>query len=268
MTNEDAMAGAGAGARAGHAIPEIRKINAADLMDALAKGIADFNATPTHLVFLCIIYPILMLLFARVSAGYDILPLVFPIIAGSALLGPVAASGMYVLSRRREQGLDVSWIHIFDVFRSKSVLTIATLGVVLGVIFMAWLAAAQGIYWFFIGDAVPESVLAFSHQVFMTYSGWALVIVGCGVGFLFSVFVLTISVVSFPMVLDRDVGASIALQTSVRAVLANPTTMAIWGIIVAGSLMIGAIPLFVGLAVVMPVLGHATWHLYRKVVAD
>jgi uncharacterized membrane protein len=90
--------------------------------------------------------------------------------------------------------------------------------------------------------------------------------VGVSVGFLFALLVLTISVVSFPLLLDRDVGLYTAVMTSIRAVLANPAPMAIWGLIVAGGLVIGSIPLLLGLAIVMPVLGHATWHLYRKVV--
>jgi len=90
--------------------------------------------------------------------------------------------------------------------------------------------------------------------------------VGCGVGFLFAVVVLTISVVSLPMLLDRNVGAVAAVRTSVRAVAANPITMVQWGGIVAGTLVLGAFPLFVGLAIVLPVLGHSTWHLYRRVV--
>src|SRR5207244_300396 len=104
----------------------------------------------------------------------------------------------------------------------------------------------------------------FVNQVLTTPAGWTLAIVGNGIGFLFAVVVLTVSVVSFPLLLDRDVGLAVAVLTSVRAVLANPITMAVWGLIVAALLLIGSLPAFFGLAVVMPVLGHATWPLYRK----
>ena len=93
-----------------------------------------------------------------------------------------------------------------------------------------------------------------------------MIVVGVSVGFLFALLVLVISVVSFPLLLDRDVGLAAAVWTSVRAVILNPGPMAAWGLIVAGGLVIGSIPLFLGLIIVMPVLGHATWHLYRKVV--
>ena len=262
MANEKAIADADASP----AQPIVRTIGTADLRDVLTKGLADFMAHPTHVVFLCVIYPVVGLILARLTFRYEMLPVLFPLIAGFTLIGPLAATGLYELSRRREQGRDVAWWHAFDVLRSPSIRAIATLGVMLMAIFVAWLGAALAIYELIFGSWVPASIAEFARQVFTTSSGWALIIVGCGVGFLFAVVVLTISVVSLPLLLDRDVGAVTAVQTSVRAVLANPKTMAMWGLIVAGALVIGSLPLFVGLAVVMPVLGHSTWHLYRKVV--
>ncbi len=248
-------------------LPAIHKIQTADLKDVLAKGIQDFREKPSHLVMLALVYPIVGLLSARLAAGYDILPLIFPLISGFALIGPLAAIGLYEISRRREKGLEVSWKNAFDVFHSSSFGSIVALGILLMVIFLAWLLTAMAIYNFTFGGLQPTSVSEFVSQILTTSAGWSLIVVGCGVGFLFAVVVLAISVVSFPMLLDRDVGAVFAIQTSVRAVAANPTTMLVWGMIVAGTLAIGSIPLFVGLAIVMPVLGHSTWHLYRKVVA-
>jgi uncharacterized membrane protein len=134
------------------------------------------------------------------------------------------------------------------------------------IIFAIWLAVAQAIYVASFGDLPAASIPHFIDQVLTTPAGWTLVVVGNGVGFLFALMVLTISVVSFPLLLDRDVGAAVAVLTSVRAVAANPVTMAAWGVIVAGLLLVGSLPFFIGLAIVVPVLGHATWHLYRKVV--
>ncbi len=263
MANEKSIADAGA---YGSTKPKVRRIGTADLIDALAKGLDDFKAMPTHVVFLCLIYPIVTLLFARTYAGYDVLPLVFPLLAGFTLIGPLVATGMYELSRRREEGLDISRGHAFDVFRSPSIRSIATLGVVLMAIYFAWLVAAQAIYVVNFGSAAPASIEGFARQVLTTPAGWALIVEGISVGFLFAVVVLTLSVVSFPLLLDRNVGVMTAVHTSIRAVLANPMMMAMWGLIVAVALLIGSLPLFVGLSVVMPVLGHATWHLYRKVV--
>lgn len=263
MANENPIANARAH---GATQPIVHAIGVADLKDALAKGLADFQAMPTHLAFFCVIYPVLTLVFARAAAGYEVLPLVFPLLAGYTLIGPLVAVGMYELSRRRELGLDTSRWHAFEAIRSPSILAIATLGVVLMAIYFAWLLSAQAIYEDYFGSAVPASTGAFVSQVLTTPSGWGLIVVGSGVGFLFAVVVFTLSVVSFPLLLDRDVGIMTAVGTSVRAVLASPVTMAIWGFIVAGVLLIASLPLFVGLAVALPVLGHSTWHLYRRVV--
>ena len=254
------------GAGEAQTAPVIRKIGLADLKDALARGIDDFLAMPSHAVFLCLIYPIVGFVLARLVLGYNVLPMLFPLAAGFALIGPFAAIGLYEMSRRRELGMDVSWRHALDVFRSPSIGPILVLGLILVAIFLIWLAVAQAIYVANFGYTPAASMPHFIQQVFGTPAGWALIIVGNGVGFLFAALVLTMSVVSFPLLLDRDVGAATAVLTSVRAVQANPVMMAIWGLIVAALLALGSIPAFFGLAVVMPVLGHATWHLYRKVV--
>ena len=254
------------GAESNRARPIVRTIGLRDIKNALAEGIADFSAMPSHAVFLCLIYPIVGVLLARLTLGYEVLPLLFPLAAGFTLLGPFAAIGLYELSRRREQGLDASWQDAFDVLRSPSRGAIAALGLLLLTIFVIWIAVAQAIYVAYFGYEPAASIPDFLDQVFTTPAGRMLMIVGNLVGFLFALGVLTISVISFPLLLDRDVGAVEAVLTSVRVVARNPLMMAIWGLIVAGLLLIGSLPLFFGLAVVVPVLGHSTWHLYRKVV--
>ena len=253
------------GATDSTAYDNIQKITAADLVDALAKGVDDFKAKPSHLVILAILYPIAMLVSANIAAGYIPLPLVFPLLSGFALIGPLAAVGLYEISRRREQGLEISWEDAFSVIRRPS-LGLVTLSILLGVIYFAWLGAAFAIYRDIYGNTMPGSITEFIHEVLTTRAGWTLIIAGCSIGFIFALLTLVISAVSFPMLLDQHVSVARAVQTSIHAFLANPTTMMLWGFIVAGLLLIGAVPLFAGLAVVMPVLGHATWHLYRKVV--
>jgi uncharacterized membrane protein len=244
----------------------VRRIGLADLKDALAKGVDDFYAMPTHAMFLCVIYPIIGLILARLAFGYSILPLIYPLATGFALVGPFAALGLYEMSRRREAGGEVSAADAFDVLRSSSIGAITALGVLLLLVFGLWLAAANGIYVENFGYAEPTSIGRFVHDVLTTQAGWNLIIVGNLVGFCFAALVLTISVVSFPLLLDRDVGAAVALWTSIQAVYKNVPAMAAWGIIVALLLVIGSLPLFLGLTVVVPILGHATWHLYRKLV--
>jgi uncharacterized membrane protein len=260
-----AIRGAEASGRA--AAPMVRRIRLADLMDALGKGFEDLAAYRTDVLFLCIIYPAIGLVLIQFAFHYDMLPLLFPLASGFALLGPVAAVGIYEMSRRREQGVQASWADALGMIGSPSFGAILALGLLLLAIFLLWLGAADLIYRLTIGPEMPASVDAFIRDVFTTDRGWMLIGVGCGVGFLFALAVLAISVVSFPLLLDRDVGVGAAISTSVRAVAANPGPMAVWGLFVAVGLVIGTIPLFVGLIIVMPVLGHATWHLYRKMVA-
>ncbi len=247
--------------------PTVRRIGIADLTDALSRGWEDFKTIPSHAVFLCVIYPLVGFFVGGLMLGYNLLPLLFPVSAGFALVGPFAALGVYELSRRREAGLDVRWKHAFDVRHSPSFGAIAAVGFLLMVLFLAWLAVAQWIYQSLFGVLPPESVPQFLRDIFTTAPGWKLILYGNAAGLIFAIAALAVSVVSFPLLLDRDVGAAVAIMTSLRAVAANPAPMAAWGLIVAASLFIGSLPFFAGLAVVMPILGHATWHLYRKVIA-
>jgi uncharacterized membrane protein len=246
--------------------PVVRHISQADLFSSLKLGWGDFLAMPTHAVFLCVIYPILGIFLIAFTLDSSWLPLAFPIAAGFALIGPIAAIGLYELSRRREAGLDSSWHHAFDVLYSPSLPAIVALSILLMVIFLVWLAVAQAIYIANFGYAPPTSIRQFATEVLTTDAGWRMIIFGTGIGFLFAAFVLAISAISFPLLLDRDVGAAVAVYTSLRVVRENPGTMVLWGFIVAALLVLGSIPFFLGLTVVMPVLGHATWHLYRRAV--
>jgi len=248
--------------------PDVRKIGIADLKAALAEGFDDFKAMPTHVVFVGLLYPILGLFLAGMAFEYNVLPLLFPLMSGFALVGPVAAVGLYELSRRRELGLDTSWRHAFDVLQSPAIGSIALLGIVLLVIFVAWLLSAQALYQSLFGYRSPPTLTHFAQEVLRTPEGRTLMAAGNLIGFVFALVTLVISAISFPLLVDRDVGAAVAIQTSVRAVAKNPVTMAVWGLIVALALAVGSIPLFVGLAVAVPVLGHSTWHLYRRLVPN
>jgi uncharacterized membrane protein len=247
-------------------IPEIRRIGLSDLTDSLREGWRDFWRTPSHLAFLGLIYPLVGGALAVWSSGSNSWPLIFPLVSGFALIGPLAALPIYEMSRRQDAGEDTDWRHVFEVFRSPAIASIVAVSLMMLVIFTVWLMVAQFFFEQLFGPGSPPSFTAFLHQVFATPQGHVLILWGNIIGFCFAVLALATSVISLPLLLDRDVGAAVAVQTSIRAVLRNPVPIAVWGLIVAALLVIGAIPLLVGLAVVVPWLGHATWHLYRKLV--
>jgi len=255
-----------AGAEARPAHPIIRTVTISDLFEVLKQGWDDFAAMPTHALFLFVMYPVIAIFAAGLAMGYHILPLAYPLMAGFALIGPFIAIGLYEMSRRREAGLQADPSHAFDVFRSPSLPAIGALGFLLLVIFLAWITIAKQLYESLFGYLPPDSLPGFVSHVLTTPEGWQLIMIGNAVGFVFAVVSFALSVISFPLLLDRDAGAAVAITTSLRAIAKNPVTMVTWGIIVAGLLLLGALPFFVGLAVVIPVLGHATWHLYRKLV--
>ena len=261
----ETLAGEEAGAHP--VLPQIRQITLDDLQEVLKLGMADFAACRTDVAFLCIIYPIAGLCLSWFALDRDLLPLLFPVVSGFALVGPVAAVGLYEMSRRRERGEKANWASAFGVIASPSFGAIFVLGLLLVVVFVVWVLMAHGIYNATLGPEPPASIGAFAHDVLTTAAGWEMIAVGVLVGFVFAVITLSASAVSFPLLLDRKVGIPVAIMTSVRAVARNPWTFAVWGMIVTGGLVIGSLPVFLGLIVVMPVLGHATWHLYRRVVS-
>lgn len=249
------------------ATPAIRTIDTQDVLDALREGWRDFSLNPTHYIFMGLLFPFIGAVMIMAFSGVNLLPLVFPAVTGFALVGPFAALGTYEISKRREAGQDPTWEDARKVLRSPAIGGIFRLGLLLCAIFAAWMFTAYAMYGAVVGPYEPLSAGAFVQNVLTTPQGWMLIAVGNVVGFCFAVLALAISVVSFPLLLDRNVSVSTAVRTSVQAVAANPGPMALWGLIVAALLFLGALPALVGLAVVVPVLGHATWHLYRKVIA-
>jgi uncharacterized membrane protein len=245
--------------------PRVRTLSQADLDWALKEGWRDFRAKRGDVLVLALLYPAVGFLAAAFVFNDQLLPLFFPLVAGLTIFGPAAASGFYEIARRREAGLPSSWVHFLDPLRGRGRAGLAVLTAMLAGLFVAWILTAYAIAAATIGMATQAGLADFVDQVLRTPQGWSMIIVGNLVGLGFAVVALVVSMISFPMVVD---GADplTALVTSVRAARANPAITAAWGLRVAGLLALGSLPAFLGLAIVLPVLGYATWHLYTRAV--
>jgi len=246
---------------------QINTLTMDDLRDALRKGADELGAARADVLFLCVIYPIIGLVLVGFGLNMSLLPMLFPLMAGFALLGPIAAVGLYEISRRREAGKPYNWGDALGLIAAPSFGAIVVLGLYLLAIFVAWMLAANAIHAITMGEATPTSAPEFVKQALTTGAGWAMIVIGLAVGFGFALLVLATSVVSFPLLLDRDVGVPNAIVTSVNVTRKNPRVICAWGLIVATGLVLGSIPALIGLIVVIPLLGHATWHLYRKAIS-
>ncbi|MGB3314214.1 MAG: DUF2189 domain-containing protein [Albidovulum sp.] len=247
--------------------PKVRKITTSDIRAALRLGLNDFSAFRTDVMVACLLYPIIGACLVWAAHHRNLVPLIFPLIAGFALIGPAAAVGLYEMSRKREAGNSAGWADAFSVLHSPRFGAIFALAIAHFCVFFLWLLAAYTVHMMTMGPDIPATLTAFLHQVLTTAEGWAMIAIGIPLGAVFALAVLASSVVSFPLLLDRAVGLPVAVITSFEVARKNPVTVLIWGAIVAGALVLGSIPLLLGLIVVLPVLGHATWHLYRRAVA-
>jgi uncharacterized membrane protein len=246
--------------------PEVRRIGKADLNWALAAGWKDFQDKRGDVLILAVIYPMVGVLTAAVSFKARLLPMLYPLVAGLSILGPAAATGFYELARRREAGLESGWRHFVDPMRGRGRVGLALLTAGLAGLFLGWVYAACLIYGATLGAGAPIGRVEFLVRLFTTPAGWTLIALGNLVGLLFAGATLVLAVVSFPMIVDKQAEASVAVMTSLRVAAKNPWVLASWGARVAGLLALGCLPMFIGLAVVLPVLGYATWHLYTRLV--
>ncbi|WP_299548711.1 DUF2189 domain-containing protein [uncultured Tateyamaria sp.] len=248
--------------------PTVNQISIEDLRVALRKGAEDFGALRTDVLFIVILYPIVGLCLATFAFQRELLPLLFPLMSGFALLGPIAAVGLYEMSRCREKGEPAGFRAALGVMGSPAIAAVLTIGLGLVLMFIAWMLTAYLIFSLTLGPEAPASARTFFVDVFTTGPGWTMLIVGCAAGFVFAAATLAMTVVSIPLALHRHVGVPVAIATSLELTRKNPVTVAVWGLIVATFLAIGTIPLFLGLIFAFPILGHATWHLYRRAVAQ
>ncbi|MBK5927598.1 DUF2189 domain-containing protein [Rhodobaculum claviforme] len=236
-----------------------------DLRAALRAGIADFKAVPIFGLFFSLFYVVggMGLWLGLFASGQPAFFL--PIAAGFPLLAPFAAIGLYEVSRRREAGEPLSWGPILAALRGRGDGQLALMAVGTLIAFGFWIILARGIFAIFLG----RSGIGFeSIGILFSAPGMAMVVVGTAIGGLVALGLFTVTVMSLPMLLDRDVDFVTAMIASAQTVQANPRVMLKWAALIAGLLFVAMIPLFLGLFAVLPILGHATWHLYRRAISE
>ncbi len=244
----------------------IRKITLQDLWQSLREGYDDYGAKPSSIPLLILFYSLFALILTLFAFGQDLRYLAFPVVAGFTLFGPIAAIAFFEMSRRRERGQELRWRLTFRFIHSYSFAPILALSIMMTLLYVAWLYMAELIYFSLFEATPPVSMSDFIDQLFSTRHGGALIAYGNFVGFLFAFAALALSVVAFPLTLDKPVTSLTAVTVSVRAFMTNTFVLAVWGLVVVVLMTLGAAVFLIGLAVVLPILGHATWHLYRKII--
>lgn len=246
--------------------PRIRELTNDDIRYALRAGWEDFKAMRSDVMAIVMLYPVIGVVTALLAFHANMAHYIFPVAAGFALIGPVAAIGLYELSRKREVDGHANWGDALAVLGSPAITPILVLGLYLLAIFIIWMVAANLVFAATLGTAPYPTIQAFVSDLFNTSQGLWMIIIGMLVGCVFAGIVLMVSIVSFPLLLHRNVGLPTAVMTSIKVSEKSPRVVATWGLIVASLLLLGSIPLFLGLIVAFPLLGHATWHLYRRAV--
>jgi uncharacterized membrane protein len=246
---------------------DIRTVGLNQLLPALREGFDDLRELRTDQITIAVLFPLAGLAVAGVVADRALLPFLFPAASGFALIGPLATLWYAALSRGRElYGEDAARhpLHIFFGPRGRS---LRILGGVAILLFLLWNAAAGIIYHLTLGTSSEKPDAFFLVRVLTTHAGWEMIVIGCGVGVIFALIAVAIGCVSFPLALDKPVTAMEAIRVSLAAMAKNPVFMLGWGAVIVVGLVVGAIPGLLGLAVTLPILGHATWHVYRRIVA-
>lgn len=247
--------------------PVVRQITAADVIEALAQGVRDFQAAPLYGATLGALASLIGLAIIVTLFVVGMPYLAYPIAAGFALICPIPAAMLYEVSRRLETGAPLSFGALWRAVTARS--EVRWMGFMTIFVFIMWMYQVRLLMALFLGySGMAATLHEFIHTVLTTTPGLIFLLVGNVIGAVLSVVLFSLSVVSFPLVLDRDVDFVTAMITSVRAVILNPGPMLVFGAAIGALLLISLLTGFVGLVIAMPILGHATWHLYRTVVVD
>ena len=247
-------------------LPAVRALTFGDLGEILRLGLADFLAAPLFGLFFASIYALGGLLLAACILQFGLYWLLYPLVIGFSLIGPFVAAGLYEVSRRREQGHSLAWSSVLGVVWHQRRRELGWMAFVMLFVFWVWMYQARTLFAVFFGFQGFATFEGFLTAVLTTTNGWTFLLVGHAVGAIIALVLFALTVVSCPLLLDRNVDFVTAMITSIRAVFASPVVMIFWGLFVTACVVVSALPAFLGLLITLPVLGHATWHLYRRAV--
>ncbi|WP_428686578.1 DUF2189 domain-containing protein [Roseibium sp.] len=247
-------------------MPKVNTITANDVIDALAAGLSDFRKAPGYGLAIGAFFAIGGLFVILSAAALDLTYLSYPAAAGFVLLGPFAAVGLYEVSRRLEKGDTLSWSEILKTMWAQKSRELSWMAFVVLFIQIMWMYQVRLLLALFLGFRSFASFDEFLSEVISTPEGLMFLAVGHVVGAVLSLILFSLTVVSFPLLLEDDRDFITAMITSVRSVVASPVPMIGWAFVVTAVLVVSMIPAFLGLIATLPILGHTTWHLYRKCV--
>ncbi|KQB98499.1 hypothetical protein AL073_02345 [Loktanella sp. 1ANDIMAR09] len=242
----------------------LRQLTLSDITAVLRAGVRDFQRAPQFGLFFSAVYVVGGFVLIWVGAGHVSWTLATSL--GFPLIAPFAAAGLYEVSRRMEAGQPLDWRGILGIVWNERTRQLPWLGAIIVIYFLFWTFLAHMIFALFMGLSTMTNISE-SLEVFLTPSGLMMIAVELGVGAVLAFLLFSLTVVSLPLVLDREVDFVTAMLTSMKAVRENLFVMLVWAMIIALLSLLALLPWFLGLMLVLPILGHATWHLYRRVVA-
>lgn len=247
--------------------PVVNTITFTDITDAIAAGLRDFQRAPIFGLTFGLLYCLGGIATVLCFSALDMPYLSYPIAAGFAIAGPLVAIGLYEVSRMIERGEALTWSGVIGTVLRQSGKEIGWMSFVVLFVLMMWMYQVRLLLALFLSNDTMGTMREFLNVVLTTPQGWTFLAVGHVIGAVLSLVMFSLTVISFPILLDRNVDFITAMITSVRSVMINPVPMVLWAAIIVALLIAASIPFFVGLVIVLPILGHTSWHLYRKLVA-
>ncbi|MEM9330885.1 MAG: DUF2189 domain-containing protein [Pseudomonadota bacterium] len=239
-----------------------------DLKQALALGFKDFACAPQFGLFFGGFYALGGLFLVYGVFSLQMSWLAYPMVVGFSLVGPFVATGLYEVSRRLETQGDLNWTGVLGIVFQQHRRELGWMAFVMLFIFWIWMYQVRTLVAVFFGSSGFADLSGFLDAVLTTQTGWLFLLVGHLVGALISLVLFSLTVISCPLLLDKDIDFVTAMLTSIRSVLKSPFVMLCWGVFVVLCVILSALPAFLGLLFILPILGHATWHLYRRLILD